>query len=93
MPTHSAALTYRGRCLRYLERHDEAARAFRAALECNPRATQAYIFLSNLLAEDGKKAEAVKVLEEAKLALPDNMEVRRALQRLNAKPSSEPTAR
>jgi tetratricopeptide (TPR) repeat protein len=82
MPIHPLAHVYRGRCLRYLDRHADAAGAFRAALRHNPRQAEAYVFLSNLLAEDGKKLEARAVLEEGRKALPENGDIRRALERL-----------
>jgi tetratricopeptide (TPR) repeat protein len=82
MSNHSLAHVYRGRCLRYLDRHAEAAGAFRAAIQHNPRQVEAYVFLGNLLAEDGKKPEACAVLEEGRKALPENEDIRRALERL-----------
>jgi tetratricopeptide (TPR) repeat protein len=82
MPTHSLAHAYRGRCLRYLDRPAEAEAALRAAIQQNPRQTDAYIFLSNLLSEQGKSDEARKVLDDARAAVPEDTNVRRALERL-----------
>ena len=78
MPTHALACVYRGRCLRYLDRHAEAAEAFRTAIHQNPRQSDAYIFLARLLAEDGKQTEADAVLDKARRALPNDADVRRA---------------
>jgi tetratricopeptide (TPR) repeat protein len=83
MPNHPRAHVYRGRCLRYLDRHAEAAGAFRAAIQHNPRQVEAYVFLSNLLAEDGKKSEARGVLQEGQQALPQSRELQAALERLS----------
>jgi tetratricopeptide (TPR) repeat protein len=85
MPNHPLAHIYRGRCLRYLDRHADAAAAFRAALRHNPRQTEAYVFLSNLFSEDGKAGEARAVLEEGRAALPENADIRKALERLSDK--------
>jgi tetratricopeptide (TPR) repeat protein len=82
MPSHTWSYLYRGRCLSYLGRHEEAAAAFRSAIRVNPRQAEAYIFLADLLAEDGKASDAMEVLKQARTVLPESLAIRKVLDRL-----------
>lgn len=84
MPTHSWAYVYRARSLKYLDRQDEAIEALRDALKHDLRHTEAYIFLATMLMEKGQRQQAQELLQRARLAVPDDPRLQKAIERVAA---------
>ncbi len=65
-------LVMRGRTLELMSRDDEAAMQYSEALELDANFSMAYGALGNLLARQGQKSEALKILGEGMRRKPNN---------------------
>jgi tetratricopeptide (TPR) repeat protein len=64
-PDHAMAHVYLGLACKELGKRQEALASLRQAVRCMPERPEPYLYLADLLAEDGQKAEARRLREEA----------------------------
>jgi tetratricopeptide (TPR) repeat protein len=82
-PDYAPGHLYRAKALLRLGRPTEAERAARAGVAARPEEWEAYLVLSDVLAANGRKAEAMAAAEQAvKLAPRDEPRAKQALEAL-----------
>ena len=83
---HGQAHALLGRCLKRLGQRSEAQTELRLAIKCRPDLADPYLYLGEMLAEDGSVEKARSYLEQAqRLAGPGDVRPRAALERLHAR--------